>query len=74
VFSTKIVDHGGRRGDVMRELARWRQPVASSEALDVLHWAMCPTWHHRIHMDIEIVVELPAYFVSSISLLATTIN
>jgi hypothetical protein len=42
VFSTEIVDHGGRRGDAMQALARWWHPVASSEALDVLHRAIRP--------------------------------
>jgi len=74
VFSTEIVDHGGRRGDAMQELARWRHPVASSEALDVLHWAMCPAWHRCTRMVIEIDVDLPAFFVTLISLLATTIS
>jgi hypothetical protein len=73
VFSAKIVDHGGRRGDAMQELAQWRHPVASSEAMDVLHQAMRPAWHRRIHMVIEIVVVLPAFF-ASILLLATTIS
>jgi hypothetical protein len=48
--------------------------VASSEALDVLHRAMRPTLYRCIAMAIEIVVNLPALFVSSISLLATTIS
>jgi hypothetical protein len=74
VFSTEIVDHGGHRSDAMRELARWRHPVALSEALDMLHRAMCPAWHRRIRMVIEIVVDLPAFFVVSISLLVTTIS
>ena len=69
MFSTEIVDHGGRRGDAMRELARLRHPVALSDALDMLHQAMCPAWHRRICMVIEIVVELPAFFVVLISLL-----
>ena len=73
MFSAKIVDHGGRRGDAMQELAQWRHPVASSEALDVLHQAMRPAWHRRIRMVIEIIVDFPAFF-SSILLLATTIN
>jgi len=34
------VNNGGRRGDTAQALARWRHPVASSEALDVLHRAM----------------------------------
>ena len=74
MFSTKIVDHGGRRSDAMQELARWQHPVASSEALDVIHWAMHPAWHRCIRMVIEIDVDLPAFFVASISLLATTIS
>jgi hypothetical protein len=73
VFSSEIVDHGGRRGDAMRALARWRHPVASSEALVVPNWAMRPASHRRIRMVVEIVIDLPAFFVASISLLATTI-
>jgi hypothetical protein len=70
----EFVDHGGRRGDTAQALARWRHPVASSEALDVLHRAMCPASYRCIAMTIEIVVDLPAFFVSSILLLATTIS
>jgi hypothetical protein len=73
VFLTEIVYHGGRRGNAMRELAQWWHPVVSSEALDVLHWAMRPAWQRRIRMVIEIVVHLPAFFVALISWLATTI-
>jgi hypothetical protein len=50
VFSTEIVDHGGRRGDAMR-----------GEALVVLHRAMRPATHCRIRMVVEIVVDLPAF-------------
>jgi hypothetical protein len=76
VFSTEIVNHGGRCGDAMQELARWRHPLASSEALDVLHRVMRPAWHRhiRIRMVIEIIVNLPAFFVALISLFATTIS
>jgi hypothetical protein len=49
-------------------------PLASSEALVVLHWAMRPASHRHIRMVVEIVVDLPAFFVASISLLATTIS
>jgi hypothetical protein len=70
----EFVDHGGRRGNTAQALARWRHPVASSEALDVLYRAMCPASYRCIAMAIEIVVELPAFFVSSISWLATTIS
>jgi len=66
VFSTKIFDYGGRRGDVMRALTRWWHPVALSEAQDVIHWAMCPALHCFIRMAIEITINVPAFFVSSI--------
>jgi hypothetical protein len=46
-------DHGGRRGDTAQALDRWRHPVASSEALDVLHQAMCPASYRCIAMAIE---------------------
>jgi hypothetical protein len=37
--------------------------VASSKALDVLHWAMHPASHRRIRMVIKVASELPAFFV-----------
>jgi hypothetical protein len=74
VISTEIVDLGGRRNDAMRALAQWWHPLASSEALVVLHRAMRPASHRRIRMVVKIVIELPAFFVASISLLATTIS
>jgi len=56
----EIVNHGGRPGNAMRALARWRHPLASSEALVVLYRSMCPASHRRIRMVVEIVVDLPA--------------
>ncbi len=38
--ANKIDDHGGPRGDMEKILAQWRHPMASSKALDLLHWAM----------------------------------
>jgi hypothetical protein len=70
----EFVDHGGRRGNTAQALAQSRHPVAYSEALDVLHQAMHPASYRCIAMAIEIVVNLPEFFVSSISLLATTIS
>jgi len=70
----EFVDHGGHRGDTAQALAQWWHPVALIEALDVLHRAMRPASYRCIAMAIEIVVDLPAFFVSSISLLATTIS
>jgi hypothetical protein len=37
-------------------LARWQQPVASSEALDLLHWAMCAVMYRRITMTIKMAI------------------
>ena len=34
-------------------LARWWHPVASSESLDLLHWAMRAVSYHRIVMAIK---------------------
>jgi hypothetical protein len=56
----------------MRSLSQWRHPLASIEALVVLHRSMRPASHRRIRMVVEIVVDLPAFFVASILLLATT--
>ena len=49
----EIDDHGVRRGDTGRIIAQWQSPVASSEALDVLHQAMRSALHRRIAMTIE---------------------
>jgi len=57
----KFVDHGGRRGDTAQALARWRHLVASSEALDVLQWAMRPASYYCIRMAIEITSNSPAF-------------
>jgi hypothetical protein len=46
--------------------------VASSEALDVLHRAMRLASYRCIAMAIEIVVDLPAFLLSPISLSPTT--
>jgi hypothetical protein len=54
VFFFEIVNHGGRQGNTVQALAQWRHLVASHEATDVLHWAMCPASHRRIRMAIKI--------------------
>jgi hypothetical protein len=71
--SFEFIDHGSRRGDTAQALNQWRHPVASSEALDVLHWAMLPALYRRIHMAIEIVSNLPAFFVVIYMLMLSTI-
>jgi hypothetical protein len=65
-----FVNHGGRWGDRVQALAQWRHLVASSEAQDVLNWAMHPTLYRRICMMIEITSIFPALFVVIDSVLA----
>jgi hypothetical protein len=62
VFNT-FTNHDGRRGNTAQALAQWQHPVASSEALDVLHWAMRPALHRRIGMVIKVTSNSPALFV-----------
>ena len=38
IFHAKIDDHGGHQGDTVLILACWNRPLASKEALDMLHW------------------------------------
>jgi hypothetical protein len=63
--------YGSRRGDTAQALARWRHPVASSEAMDMLY--RCPALYRCIAMAIEIDIDSPAFFVAVDSLLPTTI-
>ena len=44
---------GGRRGNTERLVARWRRPVASGEALVMLHWEMRSALHWHTAMSIE---------------------
>jgi hypothetical protein len=61
--SFEINVHGGRRGDRAQALDLWWHPVASSEALDVLHQVMYPALYCRICMAIDIASNLPAFFI-----------
>jgi len=45
---------GGRWGNTEQVVAQWRRPVASGEALVMLHWAMHSIWHRRTAMAIVI--------------------
>jgi hypothetical protein len=63
VFSTKIVDQGGHRGNGMQALTRWLHPVASIEARDVLHWVMRLVSYRHFCMAVEIASNSPAFFV-----------
>ncbi len=60
-FTLEIDDHGVRRGDTGQIIAQWQRPVASSEALDVLHRAMRLALHWRIVMAIEMAREGGAF-------------
>jgi hypothetical protein len=42
-------------------LAQWRHPGASSEALDLLHWAMCAVTYRRITMAIKAATFLGVF-------------
>jgi hypothetical protein len=55
-------NHGGRQANTAQTLAQWRHPLASSQALDVFHWAMCPALHQHIPMVIKIASNFPASF------------
>jgi hypothetical protein len=73
LFAADIVNHGSHLGNTAQALAQWQHPVASRKALDVLHWAMHPALYRPLRMAIEISSSLPAFFLSLISLLATTV-
>jgi hypothetical protein len=42
-------------------LAQWQRPVASSEALDLLHWAMRAVTYQRIAMAIKTATFLGVF-------------
>jgi hypothetical protein len=50
-------------GDTVQALTRWRHSVASNEALDVLHLAMCSALYHHICIAIKIASDSPEFFV-----------
>ncbi len=62
----KFVDHGGCQGNAAQSLTQWLHLVTSSEAWDVLHWAMlvCIVSYCFIAMAmaIEIDSNSPAFF------------
>jgi hypothetical protein len=69
----KSVNHGGRRGDTAQALTRWRHPVAFSEALDVLYWAMRPASYCCIAMAIKIASDFSSFLLLPISLSPPTV-
>jgi hypothetical protein len=42
-------------------LARWRRPVASSKALDLLHWAMCTVLYRHTAAAINMATFLGVF-------------
>jgi len=52
---------GGRCDDTKRVIARWRRPVASGEALVILHWVMHSVSHRHTAMAIEIAHDAGAF-------------
>jgi hypothetical protein len=63
LISFEIINHGGRRGNTVCALARWRHLVASHEAKDALHRAMRIAPYPPGSMVIEIIVDLATLFV-----------
>ncbi len=63
---------GGPRGDMEGVVARWRHPVASGEALVMLHWVMRSIMHRRSAMAIKMahnggaVAPLPPFLIDVI--------
>ncbi len=58
----KIDDHGGRQSNMVWILAQWWRPVASSVAMDLLHWAMHTSPHQYITMAIEMASKGRVFF------------
>ncbi len=59
----KIDDHGIYWGNMGKINARWRGPVASKVALDLLYWLICLALHQRTAKAIEMVNKRGAVFV-----------
>ena len=53
---------GGCRSDTEQVVTRWWHPVASSVALDMLHWAMLHVLLQRLRMAIEMASGKGAFF------------
>jgi hypothetical protein len=55
-------DHGIRRDDTARALARWQRLGASHEATDTLHRAMCLAPYQPHGMVVAIAVESVTFY------------
>ena len=61
-FCAEIDDHGVRRGNTGRILARSRRPVASRVALDLPYWAMRSAPYRLTPMVIKMASEVGPFF------------
>jgi len=52
---------GGRRGDTKRVVTQWQRPVASSVALDMMHWAMPHILLQRLCIVIKMSSNIGAF-------------
>jgi hypothetical protein len=52
-FYAEIDDHGVRRGDTGRIIARWRRTVASRVAINLPYWAMRSALYRLIRVATE---------------------
>jgi hypothetical protein len=55
-------DHGIRRANMARALARWRRLRASHEATDTLHRVMCLAPYCPVGMVIAFVVDYVTFY------------
>jgi hypothetical protein len=69
-----FVNYGGRWGNTALALAQWWHPVASSEAWEVVHWAMHPTFYGHMRMVIKITSTFPAFFAVVDSVVANNLR
>ncbi len=61
-------------GNTARALAQQHHSVASSEALDVCYWAMCPPLYRRIRWWSKLPATQVNFYVLSVLLSSTTIG
>ena len=58
----RIDDHGVRRANTARALARWRRLGASHEATETLHWVMCLASYQPCGMVIVFIVDCVTFY------------
>jgi hypothetical protein len=70
----EFANHGGRWGNTAQALTQGWHPVASSEAQDVLHWAIYTALHHLFRMATKIASNLRVFFVIVNSVVANNLR